>query len=368
MAVPLRGREKRSRDEDAATPDFELLWRHVPSLLLVLDPARDFTIVEASDAYLRLARENRERIVGRPFFEVFPETVSGPGATGAASSRAAFERVVETGRGDGFNSAVSSGDGTVRYLMHRLDAMDPHMRRERERDEAVGALERASEDVDTLAESASQALKTSLRAIDSFCRLFEKMRGAALDEGTRRLLARITSQVNRMDTIIEGLLGLSRSGRGQMSRRRVDVTALAKRVAAERTGRSLERAITVSVEEGLEAWADEALLATVLEHLLDNACKFTRDRDEARIEVGAREVSGRTIFHVRDNGVGFDAARAEKLFSPFVRLHPNADYGGHGIGLATVKRIVERHGGDAWAESRPGEGAVFHFTLSGMPR
>jgi signal transduction histidine kinase len=369
MAIPLRGREKRSRDDDAAAPDFELLWRQVPSLLLVLDAARDFTIVEASDAYLRLAQESRERIVGRPFFEVFPENATGPGRTGVASSRAALERVAATGMGDGFNSPVTAQDGGIRYLIHRLDAMDPDMlRRARERDEAVRELERANEELDAFVRSASQGLQTSLRAIDSFCRLFEKMRAASLDEGVRRLLTRITSQVNRMDTINEGLLGLSRSGRGQMARRRVDVTALARRVAGQCKQRFPERAISVTVEEGLEAWADEALLGTALEQLLANACKFTRGRAEARIEVGAQEVSGRTVFHVRDNGVGFELSRAEKLFSPFVRLHPGNEFDGHGIGLATVKRIVERHGGDVWAESRPDEGATFHFTLSGTRR
>lgn len=366
MAIPLRGREKRSRDDEAIAPDFELLWRQVPSLLLVLDPARDFTIVDASDAYLRLAQESRGRIAGRPFFDVFPETASGPGKTGVASSRAALERVAATGMGDGFNSPVTADDGSVRYLIHRLDAMDPDMlRRARERDDAVRELQRANEDLDAFVQSASQGLHTSLRAIDSFCRLFEKMRATSLDDGVRRLLTRITSQVNRMDTIIEGLLGLSRSGRGQMSRRRVDVTALARRVAEQCSGRSPERVVSVLVEDGLEAWADEALLRAALEQLLANACKFSRGRSEARIEVGAQELEGRTVFHVRDNGVGFDPARAEKLFSPFVRLHPGAEFDGHGIGLATVKRIVERHGGDVWAESRPGEGAVFHFTLSG---
>lgn len=370
MATPLRGREKKPHAlEREGAPDFGLLWRNVPSLLLVLEADPEFTIVEASDAYLRLVHESRERIVGRAFFDLFPETHSGPGKTGVASSRAALERVLSTRMGDGFNSPVLDAEGTLRYVIHRLDALDPDLvRRARERDDAVRCLEHASEELDAFVQSTSQGLQTSLRSIDSFCRLFEKMRAASLDEGVHRLLTRITAQVNRMDTIIEGLLGLSRSGRSHMARRRVDVTALAKRTAEQCKVRFPARVVSVSVDEGLEAWADEALLATAIDHLVGNAWKFTRTRPDARIEIGAREVSGQTVFHVRDNGLGFDMAQAEKLFSPFVRLHSGTEFDGHGIGLATVKRIVERHGGDIWAEAEPGRGAAFFFTLSGAPR
>lgn len=367
MLSPARSREKKPRLDDG--PDFELLFRSVPSLLLVLEAGPGFTIVEASDAYLRLMHETRDRIVGRAFFDVFPENANGPAKTGVASSRAALERVLTTRMGDGFNSPILGEDNTVRYVIHRLDALDPDIvRRARERDEAVRQLERTSEDLDAFVQSASQGLQASLRAIDSFCRLFEKMRAASLDEGVRKLLMRITTQVNRMDTIIEGLLGLSRSGRSHMSRRRVDLTAIANRLGEQCKVRSPGRAVALHVDEGLEAWADEGLVSMALEQLVTNAWKFTRPRTDANVEIGASEVGGRTVFHVKDNGVGFDMAQADKLFSPFVRLHPGADFDGHGIGLATVKRIVERHGGDVWAEARPGEGATFYFTLSGAPR
>lgn len=366
MATPLRGREKKPSLGSAAPPDFELLWRSVPSLLVVLDAHPEFTIVDASDAYLALVRETRERIVGRPFFDVFPENDKGPGKTGVASSRPALERVLTTHHGDGFNSPVADGAGNVRYIMHRLDALDPDVvRRARERDEAVQRLERANEELDAFAQSTSQGLQACTRAIDSYCRLFEKMRAASLDDGVRRLLMRVASQVNRMDTIIEGLLGLSRSGRSHMSRRRVDVTALVRRIVEHCSARSPDRDVAVHVDEGLEAWADESLLAMAIEQLVSNGFKFTRSRGDARIEIGARMVAGQTVFHVRDNGIGFDMAQAEKLFSPFVRLHPANEFDGHGIGLATVKRIIERHGGDIWAEAKPDGGATFFFTLSG---
>jgi signal transduction histidine kinase len=166
-----------------------------------------------------------------------------------------------------------------------------------------------------------------------------------------------------MDSIIEGLLGLSRSGRSPMARIRVDVTALAHRLGEQHRAREPARKVSFTVQEGLEAWADESLLSMALDQLLANAWKFTRDRAEARIDVGAADDAGQAVFHVRDNGIGFDMAQADKLFSPFARLHQAPQFEGHGIGLATVKRIVERHGGDIGADSRPGEGATFFFTL-----
>jgi signal transduction histidine kinase len=356
MATPLRGREKRSRADEPPAPDFELLWRSVPSLLVVLDAGPDFTILDASDAYLRLVQASRDRIVGRGFFEVFPENEAGPAKTGVASSRAALERVLATRMGDGVNSPIADEAGTVRYILHRLDALD-----------AVRRLELANEELGTFAQSASDGLRGSLRAIESYCRLFEKMRATSLDDGVRKLMQRITTQVNRMDTIIEGLLGLSRSGRSHMTRRRVDVTALARRIAEQHQAREPARSVAFTTQDGLEAWADESLLAMALDQLLANAWKFTRGRADARVEVGAADDAGQTLFHVRDNGVGFDVAQGEKLFSPFVRLHPGAEFEGHGLGLATVKRIVERHGGEVGADAHPGEGATFFFTLGRPP-
>jgi Bacteriophytochrome (light-regulated signal transduction histidine kinase) len=335
-----------------AAPDFELLWRNVPSLLVVLDANPAFTILDASDAYLRLVHESREEIVGRGFFDVFPESDGGPGTPGVASSRPALERVLATRMGDGFNAPIADAQGTVRYILHRLDALD-----------TVRRLERANEELGGFAQSASEGLRAPLRAIESYCRLFEKMRAGSLDDGMRKLLARITTQVNRMDTIIEGLLGLSRSARTAMTRQRVDITSLARRIGEEHQAREPARHVAFTVQEGLEAWADGSLLAMALDQLIGNAWKFTRERKDARVDVGAAEDAGQVLFHVRDNGVGFDMAQGDKLFSPFARLHGANGFEGHGLGLATVRRIVERHGGEIGADAHPGDGATFFFTL-----
>jgi signal transduction histidine kinase len=348
--------------------DFELLFRSAPSLLLVLDAAPGFRILAASDAYLRATRAARDKIIGRPLFEAFPENPEGPRPMGAVSLQAALERLLATRRADALNSPVFFPDGRLRYIIHRIDSIEVEiLRNARERDDAIRRLKTANEELEAFAYSASHDLRGPLRAIDGFCRIFEQMRGASMDDQVRRLLTRIGANVQRMEDIIHDLLELSRVGRARMSRGRVDVTALAHRVVDGLAARDPERVVAVEVAAGLEAWADEGLVTLVLENLIGNAWKYTSRRAGARIEIGRRSVVGQGVFHVRDNGAGFDMDRADKLFAPFVRLHSAAEFEGHGVGLATVKRIVERHGGEIWAEAMPGRGATFHFTLSGSP-
>jgi signal transduction histidine kinase len=362
---PVPRRERRLVAVDAA-PDFELLFRSAPTLLIVLEPTPDFRILAASDAYLRAVRCPRDSAMGRPFFEVFPESSEGRRHTGAGSLRAALERVLATGRPDALSTPVLLPDGRMRYIIHRMDAMELELLRSaNERDEALRQLRCVSEDVDAFVDAASNDLRVPLRAIDAMSRAFGEVHGTFLNGEVRRLLARIGTKVNRMETIIDGLLGLSRVGRIHMARKHVDVTAAARRIVAKLRAREPERAVTVQIAENMDAWADESLVAIVLENLIGNAWKYTRRRPDARIEIGARAIAGHTVFHVKDNGVGFDMARADKLFAPFVRLHEGSDFEGHGIGLTSAKRIVERHGGEIWADARAGEGATIHFTLTG---
>ena len=351
---------------ETPAPDFELLFRSAPTLLVVLDPSPELRVLAASDAYLRATRTSRESAIGGPFFEVFPESEEGPRSTGAGSLRAALDRVLATGRPDALNTPVVSPDGRMRYIIHRMDAMELELLRSvRERDAALRRLQAANEELEAFVQCTSRELREPMHAIGASCRHFEEKHGQSPDGEIRRMLARIGANVNRMESIIDGLLGLSRAGRIHMARRRVDVSAVARRIVENLAAREAERKVEVSVADGLEAWADENLVRIVLENLIGNAWKYTRRRPDASISIGARRAAGQTVFHVRDNGVGFDMAHAERLFAPFVRLHDANDFEGHGIGLTSAKRIVERHGGEIWAEARIGEGATIHFTLGG---
>ena len=363
---PRRFPERRLAAVETPSPDFELLFRSAPTLLIVLDPGPELRILAASDAYLRATRSSRENAIGRPFFEAFPESEEGRRSTGAGSLRAALDRVLATGKPDALNTPVFSADGKMRYVIHRMDAMELELLRSvRERDAALARLRVANEEVEAFVQCTSRELRTPMHAIASFCRLFAETHAASIDGDIRRLLSRIGANVNRMESIIDGLLGLSRVGRIHMARRRVDVTAVARRVVETLAARELERHVEVAIAEGLEAWADENLVRIVLENVIGNAWKYTRRRPDARIWLGARRVAGQTVFYVRDNGVGFDMAHADRLFAPFVRLHDSTDFEGHGIGLTSAKRIVERHGGEIWAESQVGDGTTIHFTLGG---
>ena len=167
----------------------------------------------------------------------------------------------------------------------------------------------------------------------------------------------------RMSDLIDDLLTLSRISRSALTRVAVDVSHLADEVTRDLERQHADRRIEILIANGLTANADARLVRIVLENLLGNAFKFTAKTDAARVEVGDSEIDGARAFFVRDNGAGFDEAYASKLFAPFQRLHSEKEFAGTGIGLATVQRIVRRHGGRAWARSAIGAGTTIYFTL-----
>jgi PAS domain S-box-containing protein len=214
-------------------------------------------------------------------------------------------------------------------------------------------LDAAIEELETFSYSVSHDLRAPLRAIDGFSR--ELLLSAdSLDETGKRYLGRIRAATQRMSSLIDDLLALTRLSRRPMKVERVDVTLLAEEVAAELG------AGHVAVQRGLVARADPHLLRVVLQNLIGNAVKFSGRRGEPRVEVLA--AAGGALA-VRDNGVGFDMQYAGKMFEPFQRLHPSSQFEGTGIGLAIVKRLIRRHGGTVRAESAPDQGASFYFTL-----
>lgn len=212
--------------------------------------------------------------------------------------------------------------------------------------------------------SVAHDLRAPLRAMSGFSNVLRQTAEGKLDEEEKDCLQEITQNAEGMAALIDGLLALSRVTRYELTKRSVDVTRTAAHVLDALAASDPSRSVRVVVQPGMQANADPQLLRSLLENLLGNAWKFTRDADAAAIEVGVCEQEGDDVFYVKDNGAGFDPEYAARLFTAFQRFHTQAEFTGTGIGLATARRIVTRHGGRVWAEGRVGEGATFYFTLA----
>ncbi|MEO5629353.1 MAG: CHASE domain-containing protein [Thermomonas sp.] len=225
-------------------------------------------------------------------------------------------------------------------------------------------LSDVNRELESFAYSVSHDLRAPLRAIEGFSRILGERYATTLDDAGRDYLARVRKASERMAELIDALLKLSRVSRTGLSLADVDLSALAEEVGAGLADADPKRVVELRVQPGMSASGDRALLHTLLDNLMGNAWKFTRDTPGAWIEVGMKVgADGVPLYHVRDNGAGFDAGYSDKLFRPFQRLHSQDAFPGHGIGLASVKRIIERHGGDISAEGAPGQGAAFRFKL-----
>ena len=384
------------------------LFESLPGLYLVLTP--DLRIVAASDAYLEATMTKREAILGRGLFDVFPDNPDDPVADGTLNLRASLDRVLQTARPDRMaiqkydvrsttgefvekywspiNSPVLGSDRKVEYIIHRVEDVTDFVKRKarpvsdteelRARMEQMEAeiyrssqevqaanrqLQAANKELEAFSYSVSHDLRTPLRSIEGFSQIIEEEYADKLDEEGRSYLQRVRKAVSRMGDLIDDLLQLARITRAEIRKEVVDITALARAVSADLAQSHPDRTVEVTVSEGLQAEADLRLMRVALENLIGNAWKFTGRTRDAVIEVGHLVEKSSPVFYVKDNGAGFDPAYADRLFGAFERLHDAADFPGTGIGLATVHRIVTRHGGRIWAESKPGCGASFFFQL-----
>jgi PAS domain S-box-containing protein len=234
---------------------------------------------------------------------------------------------------------------------------------ERRVEERTAQLTAANRELESFSYSVSHDLRAPLRAIDGFSQALMEDYGRAMSDEARGHLRRVRQASQRMGQLIDDILELSRTARAELRRRRVSLSAVAEAVLAQLQAAHPARVVTARVEAGLEADADESLSRVLLENLLGNAWKYTGKKPAARIAFGRTAKDGRDVFFVEDDGDGFEMTYAHKLFGPFQRLHGVEEFEGTGIGLATVRRIVERHGGAVWGEGRPGQGATFYFTL-----
>ena len=240
-----------------------------------------------------------------------------------------------------------------------------HSDLERRVAERTAELMVSNQELESFASSVSHDLRAPLRGIDGWSQAVLEDCGSQLDDRGRKYLKLVRSETHRMDQLIDDLLELSRVTRLPMRRETVDLTAMAQELEASLRSSRPERVVDFAIAAGIVAMGDAVLLRAALQNLLQNAWKFTGKRPRARIEVGCSPEGGQTVYHVRDDGVGFDMRYAGKLFAPFERLHGLAEFPGTGIGLATVQRIIHRHGGKVWASAAVDQGATFYFTLTG---
>lgn len=224
-------------------------------------------------------------------------------------------------------------------------------------------LSAANEELEAFAYSVSHDLRAPLRGIDGFSQAVLEEYSDQLDEKGRDYLLRLRSASQRMGVLIDDILNLSRISRVEPGHEPVDLSAIATSVAAEMREREPARQVEFVIQEQLTGLGDSRFLSIVFENLFANAFKFTSTHETARIEFGREHMDGEDAYFVRDDGVGFDMAYADQLFIPFHRLHKQADFPGSGIGLATIRRIVHRHGGRTWAHGEVNGGATVYFTL-----
>jgi signal transduction histidine kinase len=375
----------------------------------VLKP--DLTIAAASDAYLKSTMTTREAILGRGLFEVFPDNPNDIAATGTRNLRASLNRVLETKtpdtmaiqkydvrRPDGtfeerywspVNSPVLGADGEIEYLVHRVEDVTDFVKHKhagparfengvrakvgqmeaeifRSSNEVQSANERlreANEELEAFSYSVSHDLRAPLRHIDGFVDRLSKSPAVTADEKNKRYLGIISQSARHMGNLIDDLLVFSRMGRAEMRQTKVDLAAMVNSVIEGMTEETKNRNIVFNTHDLPIVHGDPIMLQQVFANLIGNAVKYTRTRERAEIEITATETPEEFIVLVRDNGVGFDMEYAHKLFGVFQRLHRAEEFEGTGIGLANVRRIIQRHHGRTWAEGKINEGATVYFSL-----
>lgn len=348
-----------------------------------LETAPDAMVVVGKDGRIRLVNGQTEKLFGYPRSELIGQTMEilvppryRGGHPGHRSGYFADPKPRPMGAGldlfairkDGSEfpaeislAPVQTAEGTL--VTAAIRDITDRKRFEKALAKAKEAAETASREYEAFSYSVAHDLRAPLRGIDGFSKTLLDDYSGALDEDGRRFLKRVRENAQHMGQLIDSLLRLARVSQSELSKAPIDLSAMARTVVNRLRTLQPERQVEVLIADGLLANADVRLLEVVLENLLGNAWKFTGKQQQARIEFGRAREGGEDVYFVKDNGVGFDMAYASKLFGVFQRLHAANQFEGTGIGLATVQRIIHRHGGRIWARSEPDHGAVFNFTL-----
>jgi signal transduction histidine kinase len=347
---------------ESQEPDALFECSPVATLLLAVNGA----VLKANVAAHRLLRCAPGKLQGASAALLFPELWRGTARVSDDVGAADPPRRVMTRCLDGTSFAAQlrigqvEGAGGVEFLatLEDLSAIETELAAR------AAAVTAANKEFETFIDVAAHDLRAPLRILTGFTEALDDECRALLNDEGRTFLKEIIAASGRMEGIIDGLLALARSARAEMACEQLDLTTLADLVFYELRHSESERPADCQVEAGLSAWGDVRLMMTVLRNLLGNAWKFTGRTTDAKIRLYSEPRDGHLWFCVTDNGAGFDMAHADRLFKPFTRLHRQDEFPGHGIGLATVHRIVSRHGGLVEAEAAVGQGATVRFTLA----
>ena len=291
--------------------------------------------------------------------------------------RSTNENITKDGRNilcEWYNTALINPDGTVIGVASLVDDITERTRAEQELEqhrhhleamvaERTAALEETNNELESFSYSVSHDLRAPLRSIDGFSHALLEDYADQLDSVGRNYLKRVRSSAQRMGILIDDMLALSRVMRHELNRKAIDLSAMAQAAINKLRDYDPQREVGVDIAAGIHGWGDAHLIDIALDNLLGNAWKYTSKTDKAHIAFGVTKNNNKKIYHVRDNGVGFDMQYVDKLFGSFQRLHKADEFEGTGIGLATVARIIHRHGGEVWADGEIGHGATFYFTL-----
>lgn len=344
----------------------------------LLDAAPDAIVVVDEGGRIVLVNEHAEQVFGYPRGELLGTPVEHlvPSArrAGHASQREEYQRSPHRRpMGIGMELSGRRKDGSEFPVEISLSPVEIEegstlitaaVRDQTDRVRTERALKVANQELEAFTYSVSHDLRAPIRQIEGFARLLGEHGAGALDEKGRHYLTRIQDGARHMGHLVDDLLALARIGKQDVRPVRTALDELVAELVTEVSDEAGERDIDWDIGPLPEVVCDPGLARIALRNLLSNAVKYTRPRHDARIEVGARTHRGLQAVMVRDNGVGFDMQYADKLFGVFQRLHHPDQFDGQGVGLATVQRIVHKHGGEIWAEAEPGEGAAFYFTLS----
>jgi PAS domain S-box-containing protein len=375
----ITGRKLAEETLQRSEEKFARLFRYAPSLMIVSSTLKEGRLIEVNEAFEKAFDYRRDEVIGRSAIDL--------GIWLDPEDRA---RVIQKIREEGgvrdqvfkfrnrhgkvfvgLYSATLIRIGGEACLLSMANDITERKRMEEEIEELnttlanrAFELEAANRELEAFNYTVSHDLRRPLTNINGYCQVVLEKCSENLGGECRRYFREIYDGTLQMNRLIDTLLNFSRLTRVKLSRETVDLSGMAQAVAAELQMAEPNRSAKFRISKGISVDGDPHLLRVVLENLLGNAWKYTGKREEAIIEFGRVELGGKPACFVRDNGVGFDMAHAAELFNPFQRLPGTDEFQGHGIGLATVERIIQRHGGRVWAEGRKGEGATFFFTVA----